>query len=161
MRFVECVEGMEKFFLDTLFTGKELNVVNEQDVGLAITLAEFNELVVLDPIDELVGELFTGKVGHPCVWALTNHLLSDGMQQVGLAKSYSSIKEQGIVGFTRRLSNGKSGAVSHSIIGSNDKGVKSVERVEFGRSRVGRGGSPSVVGLRRLPFSVPDDAFGL
>ena len=70
-------------------------------------------------------------------------------------------KEQGIVGFTRRLSNSKSGAVKPFDYWLQRQRSQSVERVEFGRSRVGRGGSPSVVGLRRLPFSVPDDAFGL
>src|SRR6266850_3109121 len=44
MGLVESVEGMEEFFLDALFAGKELDVVDQEDIGLAILLAELDKL---------------------------------------------------------------------------------------------------------------------
>jgi hypothetical protein len=37
---VQGVEGVEKFLLDPLLAGQKLDVVDEQDIGLAVFLAE-------------------------------------------------------------------------------------------------------------------------
>jgi hypothetical protein len=55
---VQRVEGVEKFLLNPFLAGEELDVVNQQHVGLAVFLAEFGELVVLDAVNVFVGELF-------------------------------------------------------------------------------------------------------
>ena len=53
---VQRVEGVEKFLLNALLAGQKLNVVNQQHVGLAVFLAEFGELVVLDAVNVFVRE---------------------------------------------------------------------------------------------------------
>ena len=60
----EVVERVEEFFLDALLAGEELDVVEQEDVGVAITLAELDEVLLLQRLDELVGEFFGGEVGN-------------------------------------------------------------------------------------------------
>ena len=65
VRLVQRIEGVEELLLNPLFAGQELDVVNEQHVGLPVFLAEAGELVVLDAVNVFVGKLLRGKVGHP------------------------------------------------------------------------------------------------
>ena len=50
----ERVEGVEEFLLRALLAGEELDVVDQQHVGLPVALAEFDQGVVLDRVDEFV-----------------------------------------------------------------------------------------------------------
>jgi hypothetical protein len=61
----EFVEGVEELLLDALLAGEEVDVVDEQDVDLAVALAELGERILLDGVDELVGELLRREVGRP------------------------------------------------------------------------------------------------
>ncbi len=54
---MQRVKGVEKFFLRGLFTGDELNIVNQQDVNGAIFFAERFGGVSTNRVDEVVGEL--------------------------------------------------------------------------------------------------------
>ena len=55
--FVERVEGVEELLLHRLLAFEEVDVVDEQEVGLAEAAAEVGGGAVLDRRDELVGEL--------------------------------------------------------------------------------------------------------
>ena len=61
---VEGVKSVEELFLDALFARQELNVIDQQNVGLAVFLAKFRQLVVLNAVDVLIGELFRSQIGH-------------------------------------------------------------------------------------------------
>src|SRR5439155_4939694 len=61
--FVQRIECVEKLLLDAFFAGKELDVVDQKHVGLAIFFSEANELLVLDGVDVFVREFFRGDVG--------------------------------------------------------------------------------------------------
>ena len=58
------VEGVEKFLLRTFLAAEKLNVVDQKQVGLAIALAEFDQVIVLNRIDELVDEKLARKIHH-------------------------------------------------------------------------------------------------
>ncbi|MNW21637.1 hypothetical protein D3C71_2226680 [compost metagenome] len=53
---MQGVERMEELFLGSFFTGKELDIVNEKHVDLAVLVAEALTYIVADRINELVGE---------------------------------------------------------------------------------------------------------
>ena len=59
---VQRVEGVEEFFLRALLAGKELDIVDHQDVDRPVFLAEELGLALLDGADDLVGELLTRDV---------------------------------------------------------------------------------------------------
>ncbi len=61
-RFVQCVERVEELFLRRFFAGEKLDVVDQQNVDLAIAIAKLRRPVVLQRDDELVGELLAGEV---------------------------------------------------------------------------------------------------
>ena len=48
VRFVQGVEGVEEFLLNAFLAGEELDVVDQQHIGLAVFFAELDQLVVLD-----------------------------------------------------------------------------------------------------------------
>jgi hypothetical protein len=68
--FVQGVEGVKEFLLDAFLAGQELDVVDEDHIALAEAAAEFDELVVLDRLDEFVGEFFLWLVTYwPIAWS--------------------------------------------------------------------------------------------
>ncbi|MNP61440.1 hypothetical protein D3C76_1566220 [compost metagenome] len=54
--FMQGVECMEEFLLRRFFAGQELNIVNEQDVHVAVLVAEAFPAVVTDRVDEFIRE---------------------------------------------------------------------------------------------------------
>jgi hypothetical protein len=52
------VKSVEKLLLRTLFASKKMDIVDQQNVRLAVSLAEFNQCIVLDCVNELVREFF-------------------------------------------------------------------------------------------------------
>src|SRR5207247_9855702 len=71
---IECVK---EFFLGTLLASEKLDIVNQKKIGLAITLPEFDQITVLDRIDELVDEEFARDIEHLHVFLLRPHVLAD------------------------------------------------------------------------------------
>ena len=60
----ERVEGVEKFLLRALLAAEELDVVDQEQIGLAVAFAEFDQVVVLDRVDELVDEKLAREIHH-------------------------------------------------------------------------------------------------
>ena len=127
---VERVEGVEEFLLNTLFAGEELDVVDKQDVGLAIFFPEPDELVILNGVDVFVGEFLRRQVSDARALLVTGDVLADCVQQVGLAEPDAAVEKEGIVGFARRLRDGLRGGVGEIVVVANDKCFKRVLRIE-------------------------------
>src|SRR6185369_16890918 len=102
----EVVERMEKFFLDALLAGEELDVVDQQHIDVAVPLTELRQAVFLQGLNELVGEFFRRKVGHACVGVVPQDRVANGVHQVGFAQSGVAINEKGIVRLSRSLGDG-------------------------------------------------------
>ena len=56
--FMKDIKGMEEFFLCLFFVGDELNIVDYQDVGVAVFGAESAGLLIPDRVREFLNELF-------------------------------------------------------------------------------------------------------
>src|SRR5205823_1299133 len=56
MSVEESVESVKKFFLRTFLAAKKLDVVNAKQIRLAIAFPEFDQVVVLDRVDEFIDE---------------------------------------------------------------------------------------------------------
>src|SRR5215471_15988792 len=54
----EGIEGVKKLFLRALFSCEEVDIVDEQDVGLAITFTELDECIMLNCVDKFVRKFF-------------------------------------------------------------------------------------------------------
>src|SRR5271156_1943876 len=60
----ERIKGVEELFLGTFFAGQEMYIIDQENIGLAVALSKSDQHIMLDRVDELVGESFTGKVHH-------------------------------------------------------------------------------------------------
>ena len=76
---------MEKFFLGPLFAGQEVNIVDQQNICLTIALSKPDQHIVLDRVDELVGEPLTREVHHLLDLSSFDRLLADRLHQVRLS----------------------------------------------------------------------------
>ena len=76
---MEGVEGVEELFLKSLFCFHELNVVNEQDINIAIAALEIGDRVVTNSVHVLIQESFSGDVSHLVVAVVLENVMSDGM----------------------------------------------------------------------------------
>ena len=138
VRLVQRVEGVEKFLLNAFLAGEELDVVNQQHVGLAVFLAELDELVVLDSVNVFVGELFGGEIGDARALFVADDVLADGVEQMRLAQADAAVKEERIVGFAGRLGDGQRGGIGKIVVVADDERFKGVFGIEMQFAAAGR-----------------------
>src|SRR5713226_1077722 len=124
MTVEERVEGVKKFFLRAFFTAEKLNIVNAEQIGLAITLAEFDQVIVLNRVDEFVDEKLARKINHLHVFLLREHVLANRLHQVRLAKTDAAVDEKRVVSARRRLRDRETGRVRDFIVRSDHKRFK-------------------------------------
>ena len=153
-RIVESVERVEEFLLDALLAGEELDVVDQEDIRLAVSSAEAHELAVLDRVDEFVGEFLGREIRHARSLFVAPHVLADGVEQVRFAQTDPTIKEKRVVGFAGRLRDREGRGVGEGVVVAHDKSVESVLGIEgmLARSRVPVGGSEVFLGPRLAGF---------
>src|SRR5262249_14861300 len=142
---VECVE---KFLLRSLLTTEKLNVVNQKKVGLAITFPEFDQITVLDRVDELIDEQLTRDIDHLHVFPFRPDELADGLHEMGLAETDAAVNEQRIIRARRRLRDGKTGCMRNFVVWTDDERFERVPRIESGNGCPW----PRVYDLRRQRF---------
>ena len=77
---VKGVERVEERFLGLGFALKELNVIDEQDVDVAVAGLECRTPVVRNGIDEVVGEFLGAHVLHANSGIETLSVMTNGVQ---------------------------------------------------------------------------------
>ena len=127
---VEGVEGVEELLLERLLALHELDVVDEQDVALAVAALEGGRGVVPDGVDELVHERLGGDVADVAPGEVLADVVPDGMQQVGLAQPGAAVDEQRVVRTRRHLGDGQGGGVGEAVGRPDDEGVEGVAGIE-------------------------------
>src|SRR5206468_4138917 len=132
MPIKERVERVKEFLLRPLLASQKLNVVNQEKVGLSITLPELDQIAVLDRVDELIDEQLTRDINHLHVFSLRPDILADRLHQMRLAKADATINEQWIVRARWRLRDGKTGRVRDFVIRADDERFECVPRIEPG-----------------------------
>ena len=55
---MQSVERMEELFLSLNFAGKELNIINQQNVNIPVTALEFLSFIVTNRVNEFVSKFF-------------------------------------------------------------------------------------------------------
>ena len=132
---MERVESVEELFLHALFIGQELNIVDQQDVNIAELVPERDHPVITQRINQFIREFFTGNVADGSLGLAALDFMANGLHQVGLPHSHTTIEKQRIVSLGRPFSHRLRGGMGKLIAGANDKCLKSVFRIEL-RSRV-------------------------
>jgi len=112
---------VEEFLLRAVFAGEELDVVDEEDVDLAVAFAEPGEFAVLDGADVVVGELLGGDVENLEVLFVFLDEVADGLHQVGFAETDAAVEEERIVGARGGLGDGHGGGMGELVVHADDE----------------------------------------
>ncbi len=140
---VELVERVEELLLELLGALEELDVVDEQDVEVAVAALEAGHLLGPDGVDELVHERLGGDVAHPLVPEHGADVVADRVQEVGLAEAGGTVDEQRVVGAAGALGDRQRGGVREAVRGADHELVEGVAGVQRAR---GPGARRPVVG---------------
>ena len=127
---VQRVEGVEELFLGALAVLQELDVVDQQDVDVAVAPLEGLRLVVAQAVDEVVGEFLGRDVTDRAGVPEGGRVVADRVQQVRLAEPGAAVDEQRVVGLGRRLGDGDRGGVREAVGRADDERLEHVLRVE-------------------------------
>ena len=82
---MQGIEGVEKFFLDGLAIGDELDVIDHQQIHVAETMPKLRVLAHTDGLNEFVGKGFAGHVQDSRRGEVLLYGMADGVHEMGLA----------------------------------------------------------------------------
>src|SRR5688572_18316252 len=128
MPIEERVEGVEELLLRALLAGEELDIVDQQDVRLAVTLAEFHQTAGLDRVDEVIRDPLAGNTEPLPPALLRENAMPDRMHEMPLPQTPPTIHEEGIVRFAGRLADGDASGVGELVVRADDEGLKGIPR---------------------------------
>jgi hypothetical protein len=148
---VQIVEGVEKLLLRPLLSRDELDVVDQEQVQAAVPIAELDGGVEADGVDEIVGELLGRHVGDPDARIALPRVMTDGVEQVGLAEAHAAVDEQGIVRLRELLPDRHAGRVRELVARPDHERVEGVFRIELGAGVAGTARG-AALGLLFLPW---------
>ena len=152
---VERVEGVEELLLEALLALEELDVVDEQEVVVAVALLEALDALVAERVDEVVDERLARHVAHRHVPGVLHHVLRDRLEQVRLPEAGAAVDEERVVRLRRRLGDCERGRVREAVRRADHEEVERVLRVQPRladplRRRLGRVGRTADVGDGQL-----------
>ena len=124
LALVQRVERVEELLLGLLAPFQELDVVDQQHIDVAVAPFELGAGVRADRVDELVQERLARHVGDPVVGVVLPDVVSDRLQEMGLAQSGVAVDEQRVVGPTGRLGHRQRRGVGESVRRPDDEGVE-------------------------------------
>ena len=96
---MQGVKGMEKLLLGSVLAGKKLNIIDKKDIYVAVFISEVNVVLVLDCVDEFIGEFFTGHIDHFFGGRVGENIISNGLHKMGCPEANTPIDKKGIVAF--------------------------------------------------------------
>ena len=99
----QLAEGVEELLLDALFAIQEIDVVHDQDIHVAEPLAEAGDGAGVEGLGEVVGERFGGKGQHLFAGIVAADLRGNGIEQMRLAVSDSTVEVQRMPVATQNL----------------------------------------------------------
>ena len=130
VRLVDRVEGVEELLLSLLLAGDELDVVDQQQLHVAVAVAERRHAVIADGLDQFVDEGLGGEVHDPRPGVALEETVADRVQQMGLAEADAAVEKQRVVGLGMPVGDGEARRVGHLVARADDERVEGVLAVE-------------------------------
>jgi hypothetical protein len=140
----ERVECMEKFFLRAIAAGEKVDVVDHEQIDMAIAMAELVHVAGLNRRDELVDEAVATEIENPGIGKFLEHLLAGSLKEMRFAQAYAAVDEERIISRARLFADSDACGMRQSVAGTGDEIFEDVIGVE---------------GQRGIPF-VEDAAAG-
>jgi len=127
----ECVEEVEEFLLVLFFAGKELNVVHDDDVILAVLLFELRLLAELDRTHKVDGEFLGGDVVDLLRWVVRLYGIPYRLHEVCLAAAGVAVDKERVVIHAGIFENRLCRSVSELVERSNYERLERILRIEI------------------------------
>ena len=126
---MQCVERVKELFLGSFFAFQELDVIDHQNVQVAVATLERFLPVIANGVDVVVGEFLTGHILH--TQARLQHLciVASRVQKVRLPQARAPRDEQGVEGIRRIFRHCHCCCVREPVGGTYDEVLKGVARV--------------------------------
>ena len=112
---VKFVEGVEELLLETVLALHELDVVDQENIDVAVAALELREGVRTDRLNELVQEGLGRDVSDAVRRIMACHIVGDTAEKVGFPEAGVTVDEQGVVARRRRFGDGQRGSVSEAV----------------------------------------------
>jgi hypothetical protein len=100
---VETVKRVEELLFRSSTAGKELNIVDQQEIKAPISITKLHRRSGTDGLDHLVHERLGADIVNPRFRILLPERQSDGLHQVGFAQPHPAVDEERVVDMTRGL----------------------------------------------------------
>ena len=140
---------MEEFFLGLILTLQKLNVVDQQEIDIAIAALELGVLTVLDGLDKLVGEGLGGDVNHLEGVQIPVGSIAYGLDQVGLAEAHPAVDQTGIVGGTGILGDRYGRVGGEGVVLADNEVLEGIVTSQVGVFTGGRFSDAGMSGIGR------------
>src|SRR5204863_8160115 len=118
------------------------DVVDKQDVKVAVATLELLGAAGTKRRDELVGEPLGGGVAHAEAGGVGVQVVGDRAKQVGLAETRRSVQKERVVGLRWGLRDGQRGGVSQAVPLADHEALECVVGVELDGGDAGHGSCP-------------------
>ena len=129
---VKRIERVKELFLESVFAFEELDVINKQDVVLAVAAFELGGGVITNGVDKLAEQGLGRDVTDSIRAVVLGHVVSDRLEQVRLAQTRMTMNEQWVIRARWRLCDRESRGVSKAIGGTSDEALEGVASVDYG-----------------------------
>ena len=130
---MQVVEDMEEDILCLFFSGKVMDIIDDQHIDHLVEMDEIVLVVVPYRVDELVDELVGGDIKTVFSGKLVFHLESDGMGQMGFPKARIAVKQQWVEGgFPGVAGNGKTCGTCQPVAVAFNKIFKGITLDQLG-----------------------------
>ncbi len=129
---------MEELLFGVLLALQELDVVDEQDVKVAVAVLELLGAGRAEGTDELIGEALGRGVADAERRRIGSQIVGDRTEQVSLAEPWGSVEKERVIGLRGRLGDGEGRSVGQPVALSDHETVECVIGVELDRRVVAR-----------------------
>ncbi len=126
---MERVEGVKELLLGPHLALEELDVVDEQDVGVAKARLEVLGALRLDGGHECVREALGRRGTHAQPAAVGAHVVADRVQQVGFPQARRAVEKERVVGLAGQLGDCECRGVGEAVGVADDELVEGELRV--------------------------------
>ena len=133
---LEVVVGVKELLLEALFALHELDVVDQEDVAIAIATLESQGGRGAQGVDEVVHERLGRDVEDLAAGVVLGDVVPDGVKKMGLAEPGVPVDEKGVVGTSGCFGHGLGGRMSQPVRGCGDEGLEGEFRVQLDSRRL-------------------------
>ena len=133
---IEVIERMEKFLLRGFLAGNKLDIVDEEQVRIAVFVAELVVAAFLQGGDQLIGKLITLDIDDVVAGMIFMNDARDRVEQVCLAEAGRTVDEKRVIRLRRIVGDGDGCGVRKAVGRADNKIIERELRVKLDKLRL-------------------------